>query len=86
MQCAVYICQPRVSSPQLPAWPHSACNACKFPVMQGLSFPATAWMACHRTLIMGTMIARFIPYKLAPSVFPRETLPPADSCVLSPGT
>ena len=25
---------------------------------------------------MGTMIARFIPYKLAPSVFPRETLPP----------
>ena len=64
------------SGSHLRAWPLSACKAHNCPGMQGLSFPAIAWMACHRTLIMGTLIARFIPHKLAPSIFPGEALPP----------
>ena len=43
--------------------------------MQGLEAPVLAWMTFHRLLITLVLIARMIPHKLAPSIFPRESQP-----------
>ena len=39
--------------------------------LQGLSFSESVWMTCHTIMISLTMGLRYVPHKLAPSIFPR---------------
>ena len=58
---------------------------------QGLGFWQSAWFTAHKLIIGVTLFVRYMPHKLAPSIFPREcesarSLGQVEAGILQPGS
>ena len=52
--------------------PDAALPFTRCPDVQGLGFWQSAWLTSHKLIIGVTLAVRYMPHKLAPSIFPRE--------------